>query len=112
MFDKSLAETTLGGLRVRAWRLHIDTPGVFANVPMLRGVWGAAMRTESEAIYQDLFEGGEQGVPRYLMRPAPPGAMPSPAVEFLLFGTSTVESDAVVWAAWDRACHQGLGPAR
>ena len=49
-----------------------------ATVPMLRGVWGAALRVESEACYCRLFEGAESERPRYLMRPAPRWLSPRP----------------------------------
>jgi hypothetical protein len=97
---------------VRAWRLHLDTPGVRATVPMLRGVWGAALKQLSEPLYEAIFVGGEAATPRYVMRPAPPEARPSPAIEFLLFTTATDEADSVAWDAWDQACLNGLGPDR
>ena len=88
-----------------------------ATVPMLRGVWGAALRAESEACYCRLFEGAESERPRYLMRPAPQVAEPAPAVEFLLFPATTNllddrDDEEIAWTAWDRACRQGLGPHR
>jgi hypothetical protein len=113
MIDVSMAMTILSSrIRARAWRLHLETPGVFATVPMVRGVWGAALRAESEAVYRDLFDGGESGVPRYLMRPAPPEVLPAPAIEFLRFGAEAGDADEAVWAAWDRAGWLGLGPDR
>ena len=88
-----------------------------ATVPMLRGVWGVALRAESEACYCRLFEGAESERPRYLMRPAPQVAEPAPAVEFLLFPATTNllddrDDEGIAWTAWDRACRQGLGPQR
>ena len=35
-------DSALRGIVLRAWRLHLETPGVQATVPMLRGVWGRA----------------------------------------------------------------------
>ena len=70
-------DSALRAIRVKAWRLHLETPGVVATVPMLRGVWGAALRAESEACYCRLFEGAESERPRYLMRPAPQVAQPA-----------------------------------
>jgi hypothetical protein len=105
-------DRTLDRLLVRAWRLHLETPGVLASVPMIRGVWGAALRAESETSYRSLFEVSEPGVPRYVLRPAPPDAEPAPALEFLLYGHADPVIDAAVWAAWDRAADQGLGPDR
>ena len=71
-------DSALRAIRVKAWRLHLETPGVVATVPMLRGVWGAALRAESEACYCRLFEGAESERPRYLMRPAPRWLSPRP----------------------------------
>ena len=102
----------LGGLTVRAWRLHLDTPGVFATVPMLRGVWGAALRSRDSGLYEALFEGGPTQTPRYVLRPAPIAARPAPALDFLLFGPPDEEADRAVWAAWDDALATGLGPER
>jgi hypothetical protein len=110
--DPSLVEVILSAIRVRAWRLHLETPGVMATVPMLRGVWGAALHAVSEAVYHRLFEGGENQVPRYVLRPAAREVRPSPAVEFLLFGELTHEELDTAWAAWDRAAEMGLGPNR
>ena len=110
-------DSALRTIRVKAWRLHLETPGVVATVPMLRGVWGAALRAESEACYCRLFEGADSERPRYLMRPAPQVAQPAPAVEFLLFPATTNllddrDHEEIAWTAWDRACRQGLGPHR
>ncbi|RUL87866.1 CRISPR system precrRNA processing endoribonuclease RAMP protein Cas6 [Tautonia sociabilis] len=102
----------LGRIRVRAWRLHLDTPGVLATVPMLRGVWGAALRATDEGAYRALFDVGDGEVAAYLMRPAPAEATPAPAVEFLRFGPPEPLLDAATWAAWRRAEGMGLGPDR
>ena len=105
-------DSALRGIVVRAWRLHLETPGVQATVPMLRGVWGAALKGLSESLYHDCFVGGEAGTPHYVLRPAPPEARPAPAVEFLLFEPPDRQADDVVWAAWDLACRSGLGLQR
>ena len=105
-------DSALRGIVVRAWRLHLETPGVRTTVPMLRGVWGASLKVLSEPLYQGLFVGGEAGTPRYVLRPAPPEARPAPAVELLLFGPPDRRDDDTIWAAWDRACQSGLGSQR
>ncbi len=110
-------DAALRAIRVKAWRLHLETPGVVVTVPMLRGVWGAALRAESEGCYCRLFEGAGSERPRYLMRPALQVAQPAPAVEFLLFSATQNPQDdrddeEIAWTAWDRACRQGLGPRR
>lgn len=110
--DLARVGRALGAIRVRAWRLHLQTPGVQASVPMLRGVYGAALREIAPAVYDRVFDGGESQSPRYLLRPASRDARPAPAVEFLLFGHPGPEDDAALWAAWDRASAMGLGPER
>jgi hypothetical protein len=102
----------LRALTVRAWRLHLETPGVFASVPMLRGVWGAALRARQRGLYEAVFEGGPEQTPRYLMRPAPADARPAPALEFLLFGPPDEAAEQAAWTAWDDALATGLGPRR
>jgi hypothetical protein len=105
-------DSALSGLVVRAWRLHLETPGVQATVPMLRGVWGASLKELSEPLYYALFVGGQRGTPRYVMRPAPQEVLPSPAMEFLLFGPHDRRIDDIVWAALDHAGRNGLGAQR
>ncbi len=112
VIDLTRVGRALDTIRVRAWRLHLQTPGVKASVPMLRGVWGAALREIAPAVYDRVFGGGESQSPRYLMRPAARDVRPAPAVEYLLFGHPDPEIDAAVWAAWDRASAMGLGPNR
>ncbi|WP_161602190.1 CRISPR system precrRNA processing endoribonuclease RAMP protein Cas6 [Tautonia marina] len=108
----SLDTAVLRELNVRAWRLHLSTPGVLVTVPLLRGVWGAALRDGSQERYREVFEGDEVRVPRYLMRPAPREADPAPAVEFIVFGRTDQDTDSALWAAWDEAERRGLGPER
>jgi hypothetical protein len=107
--DPAALAAALAGVVVRAWRLHLTTPGVRATVPLLRGVWGLALHDLAPATYADLFDGGPQGVPRYLVRPAPADARPAPAAEFVLFGGADASA---AWDAWDRAAAAGLGPRR
>lgn len=102
----------LDAIRVRAWRLHLDTLNERATVPLLRGAWGRTLREESLALYASIFEGDDDSPPRYLMRPAPASARPAPALDFLLFGRITSGELALVRAAWARAAGYGLGPGR
>ena len=102
-------DSALSGVVLPHWRLHLETPGVQATVPMLRGVWGAAVKVLSESLYQRLFVGGEVGSPRYVLRPAPREPHPARAVEFLLFGPPDRQDDDTVWAAWDRTAAADSG---
>jgi hypothetical protein len=79
---------------------------------MLRGVSGAAPHAESEGIYHHLFAGGEDQIPRYVLRPASREVEPAPAVEFLLFSDLQRDELLAAWAAWDQAARMGLGPHR
>jgi hypothetical protein len=76
---------------------------------MLRGVWGAALCQLNAAVYHRLFEGGREGIPFYVMRPAPAEVRPAPALEFILIGVPDPEVDEYIWAAWDHALSRGLG---
>ena len=70
------------------------------------------MKAVSPSAYDQVFEGGEAKVPRYLLRPADGEVRPAPAVEFLVFGDTEPGADDAIWSAWDRACEMGLGPDR
>jgi len=108
--EVSLEDLTraLAAIRVKAWRIHLETPGVRTNISQLRGVWGAALREVSFETYQAVFE----EPPRYVLRPAPPEAHPAPALEFLQLGTSQPNWEQASWEAWQLAAARGLGPQR
>jgi hypothetical protein len=112
MDERRALRICLASLRLRAWRLHLETPGVRATVPMLRGVWGLALHDLDLPLYQRVFVGGEEGRPLYLLRPAPELLQPAPAVEFFLFGPADPVAESVVWSAWEQALARGLGPER
>ncbi len=61
--DASLVEAALSRIRVRAWWMYLETPGVMATVPMLRGVWGAALHALTQEVYGRLFGGDNAAVP-------------------------------------------------
>jgi len=107
-------------VEICALRILLDTGRIRATVPMLRGVWGAALRELAPPVYDTVFEGrstkggsGADGAqaPLYVMRPAPPDPDTAPAFELLLFGSACryvpVALDAVA-----RAMTAGLGPRR
>ena len=100
----------LSRYRVKAWRLHLETPGVQTSVSQLRGVWGAALHQSSPQAYQFFFSGA--AAPKYLMRPVPPGAEAQPAIELVLLGEVPEAIEAAVWEAWGMACQMGLGKHR
>ena len=108
------------GVSVCAIRVLLDTCSVRATIPMLRGVWGCAMRDLDMSVYKNVFEGcqssqtpalGRSALPLYVMRPAPPDPDFSPAVEMLLLGSAS-EHVSVALEALERAGKAGLGPQR
>lgn len=105
---------SLSMVPILALRLHLSTPGVEATVPMLRGVWGAALHEHHRATYDAVFEGhgaGQRKTPLYVIRPAPTDAEPRPAVEWILFGAA-IEHFPELANGWRIACDRGLGPNR
>jgi hypothetical protein len=103
----------LASLQVRAWRLTLEIPEVVVTLPMLRGVWGAALFDLAPAWYESLFEGKPSQFPRYLLRAAPGFDGHSiRELDFILFGPPHWEAESVTWAAWDLALQRGLGPQR
>ncbi|MFW6171340.1 MAG: CRISPR system precrRNA processing endoribonuclease RAMP protein Cas6, partial [Planctomycetota bacterium] len=102
-----------------------------ATVPMLRGVWGAALHHLAPEVYNRVFgpndpaPGGARGkrdsaaaprghatlMPSYILRPAPPDPEFAPAIEWTLLGEA-VHDDVTLCRAWDVASGMGLGPDR
>lgn len=109
--DQPLTEI-LTDIHVRAWRLCLDTCGVEVTVPLLRGVWGAALHRRAPDVYQALFEGSADRVPAYVLRPAPAPTVLTAAVDFIVFGRAPAAAEREVWAAWDDALRAGLGSQR
>lgn len=106
--------SVLSCIRVRPKRLLLATPGVVTTVPMLRGVWGAALHDLDPLVWRMVFEGrgsGTQRTPLYVLRPAPPDPDTAPAIEWMGFGAA-LSHDATLWRAWDVAAKKGLGPKR
>lgn len=104
----------LASIAVLPRRLSLDTPGVVATVPMLRGVWGAALLRRDRTLYETAFVGTgprERRVPLYVMRPAAPDRHDWPALEWILIADA-IAGDAVFREAWAEAAAMGLGPKR
>jgi hypothetical protein len=56
--------STLSAIRILPRRILLDTPGVAATVPMLRGVWGAALHDLEPTVYAAVFapnDGADRG---------------------------------------------------
>ena len=105
---------------VRAHRIAFDTGSTRATIPMLRGVWGRAMHELEPIVYAILFEGrhdrakfgvGQQMLPLYVLRPAPPDPAFAPAVDLLLFGEGCDHASTALHAL-EVASKAGLGAKR
>ncbi|HPM82707.1 MAG TPA: CRISPR system precrRNA processing endoribonuclease RAMP protein Cas6 [Candidatus Anammoximicrobium sp.] len=93
-------------------RLMLDTRGVAATVPMLRGVWGAALHDLDREAYEKVFRAGESergAPPAYVLRPVVDGGT---AVDWILIGSSAIQRDAKLLMAWGAAMERGLGESR
>lgn len=112
-FEDSL-RTVLSHISICPRRLLLTTPDVVATVPMIRGVWGAALHDLDKEAYRDVFEGGRDEssrTPSYLLRPAPPDPDTAPAIEWISLGCA-LAYDPVLWDAWNIAAEMGLGANR
>ena len=101
-------------IRFSAWRIELDTPCVHATTPMLRGVWGRALKFVDESAYLDVFEGvgpTSHRIPKYIIRPAPPDPATAPAIDFILLNVES-SMEKVLWRAWLVANGMGLGAQR
>lgn len=110
--------STLDGLHsalslISIWprRLLLETPGVQATVPMLRGVWGAALHDLDPAVYGQVFDPPPPAAPRYVLRPSPMDPQTAPALDWLLFADGT-DADTILRRAWDIASGRGLDKQR
>jgi hypothetical protein len=107
-------QTILSQVQILPRRLSLLTPQVTATVPMLRGVWGAALHDLDSEAYCAVFLGEgspSERVPLVVLRPAPPSAEDFPALDWILVGNG-LEYDAVLLRAWDIASGMGLGTDR
>jgi hypothetical protein len=103
--------SVLGHVRIWPRRLLLSTPNVEATVPMLRGVWGAALHDLDMNAFARVFEPPAPAVPGYLLRPAPFDPSTAPALDWFLIGAAT-DDELVLRRAWDVASGRGLGPQR
>jgi len=104
----------LGSVTVNAWRLFLRTPYTQATTPMIRGVWGRALRHVNRYLYDQVFVGQNQygqNLPRYILRPAPPDPHTAPAIDWILFNVDQ-DFEKTLWRVWDMACVMGLGSQR
>lgn len=110
MHATALLSPLLSAVRIYPRRLLLDTTGVEATIPMLRGVWGAALHQLDAAVYDQVFDPAP-AVPRYLLRPAPFDPQTAPALDWFLFADG-IDADALLRRAWDIAAGRGLDKER
>jgi hypothetical protein len=102
----------LGQVPVLPRRLVLDTQGVPATIPVLRGVWGRALHGLDSTVYERVFHPTErQRLPGYVLRPASELEPERTAVEWILLGEA-VEHEAILLRAWDVASGMGIGKRR
>jgi len=85
-------------------RILLETPCVNASVPMLRGVWGAALYELDRAVYERVFEGKTAAAadgrptdtPGYVVRPAPADPDFAPAMEWILIGDAILDDEVLL----------------
>jgi len=117
MVEESLATaliSLLAKIEVCPRLISLDSPGVNATIPMLRGVWGAALRNLDRQAYEEVFVGtGPRNArtPSYVMRPSSYEPSASPDLEFIVIGRG-IRYDNSIMRAWNSACGMGLGPQR
>ena len=104
----------VGRINFKVWRLILDTPRIRATTPMLRGVWGRALRFLDEGAYQEVFVGSGityRHLPKYIIRPAPPNSLTAPAIDWILINVDPA-LEPLLWRAWHVAGGMGLGSKR
>jgi len=87
--------------------------GVQATVPMLRGVWGAALHDLDGEAYRTVFRRRRRGCEApalYVLRPAPPDPAFAPAVEWISIGTA-LQFDRVLERAGMSLPERGWAPS-
>lgn len=121
--SKRCAETALSTrllsmlreIRILPRRLLLDTSGVLASVPMLRGVWGAALHERDAQAYRTVFApqstGMEEASPLFVFRASPSDSTVAPALDWISIGIA-LGYDTTLRRAWHDACNMGLGPRR
>jgi hypothetical protein len=79
-------QSVLQSIEVLPRRMQLETPGVTATTPLLRGVWGAALHDLDRTAYQAVFSPNSGRVPLYILRPAEPDPDFAPALDWTLIG--------------------------
>lgn len=105
----------LAPIHILPRRFLLDTGGIVAGIPMLRGVWGAALHKLDIAAYRTVFapqsSGKSKASPLFVLRPAPMNAQSGPAIEWISIGAA-LPFDPVLRRGWLCASQMGLGPHR
>lgn len=88
-------------------RMRLSEGQAALTVPLLRGVWGAALKALDERAYEAVFR-DDDGHRGYVIRPGPGDER---AIEFVLYGRA-LEHDSSLMRAWDVAAGMGYGAER
>ena len=96
--------------------MKLDTGRVEANIPMLRGVWGKAIRELCPELYREIFDvesssGSVAASPPYIVRVASPDPEWIPAIEWILVGNGVEHAEELL-RCWHYAATCGLGRER
>ena len=95
---------------VLPFRLTLHTQSRWAEVPRLRGVWGAALHDLDPKAYSKVFHPQGHGqLPGYVLRPIIPSHAERPSFDFILLGEAADYSESAL-RAWDIAGARGIGP--
>ncbi|MCL4217507.1 MAG: hypothetical protein KJ052_10960, partial [Candidatus Hydrogenedentes bacterium] len=108
-------ESLFDSLRVLPRRLILANVPEEATLPMLRSVFGAALRPLSAAAYDAIFERPEKGhqrAQRYCIRLAKCLDDSTWEIDWICFGHEAIQYDEVLLRAWDIASGMGLGKRR
>lgn len=101
-----------GEVPVAAWRMALGAGGAEVPLPILRGVFGAALHEVDAAAYEAVFRPDPvDGSPRYLLRPSPHRLPGRSLFELVLFGAALSHLGAVE-AALQLAGELGIGQER
>ena len=91
-------------------RITLETSSRWAEVPRLRGVWGAALHDLDPQAYAKVFHPEGHGkLPGYVLRPIIPSPAERPSFDFILLGEAADYSEPAM-RAWDIAGARGIGP--
>lgn len=107
-----ILEGLLRSVRICGWRVGLESKARNVTLPILRGVFGAALHQTSEQAYSELFRpDGDDSAPAYLLRRSAHQLPYETVFEMILFDRALPHL-AAIRAAWEIAGEMGLGRER